>query len=194
MPFLAMLLMAACGDNPANEDSDPDLTWRPCRTLCEDPADAYGQLTAGSVGATDRSASGWSTGGYNTDAAASGTAAPEDDRCETCTGWYFSDCRESAGIAAACDFVYRPGPAQATGSTRPRWRSESGMSRKVCPRMSPRRSGARPQTGRSAQRRFLPFFFLPRWALLFLLDAARNPGRSATSDGRLSWLRMPVGV
>lgn len=29
MPFLAVLLMAACGDNPANDDSAPDLTWRP---------------------------------------------------------------------------------------------------------------------------------------------------------------------
>ncbi len=109
-------MMAACGDKPATDDSAPDLAWRPCRTWCEDRADIYGQLTAGSAGATDRSAPGWSTGDYDADEyLVSCTAAPENDRCETCTGWYFSDYLEPADIAAPCDFVYRPGPAQAVG-------------------------------------------------------------------------------
>lgn len=102
MPFRAVLLMAACGDHPANDDDAPDLTWWPCRTLCEDRADVYGQRTAGRAGATDRSAPGGSTGGYDVDEyMARCTAAPEDDRCETCSGWYFSDYLAPAGIAAA---------------------------------------------------------------------------------------------
>lgn len=109
-----LLVLSACGDKPADEDSGPDLTWRPCRTWCEDRADVYGQLTATAAGAADGSLPGWSAGAYDADAyAASCTDAPEDDRCETCSGWFFDTYLQPAGISAACDFVYRPGPAQA---------------------------------------------------------------------------------
>jgi hypothetical protein len=110
------LALAACGDkDPAGaDDSGPDLTWRPCRTWCEDLADTYGALSTSASGPQDTSLPGWSTGSFDPDAyAATCVAAPEDGQCESCTGFYFTNYLQPIGVAGSCDFVYRPGPAQA---------------------------------------------------------------------------------
>lgn len=122
MRALALLLLISCGgkagDDAATDDSGRDLTWRPCRTWCEDLAQTYGALTTPAAGAADTTLPGWSTGAYDPDEyIASCAAAPEDGQCETCSGFYFDGYLQPAAISASCDFVYRPGPAQAAALT-----------------------------------------------------------------------------
>lgn len=111
--LLLVSFAAACHpDDSVRSRDSVDLTWRPCRTWCEDLVDTYGALTSSDADPTGLP--GWETGTWDPDAyLASCAAAPETDSCDLCTAFYFEAYLQPARIAGACDFRYRPGPAGA---------------------------------------------------------------------------------
>lgn len=112
--WMAPLLSACTTDPDKGERDSVDLTWRPCRTWCEDLVDTYAGLSAGAADTTG--APGWEAGSWDPeDYLESCTGAPETDSCDLCTGWYFTEYLQPIDVAAACDLVYRPRESQAQG-------------------------------------------------------------------------------